>query len=169
MTSWLFYGFSAFAVAFAYLVILLRNPIHSGLALIGSFFCVSGLFVLMHAPFLGVIQILIYTGAILVLFLYVMMLLNLKEQQKEDRLWQTVARYVALLLIPLGWMFSLKVLNFQRLVSRSLPEDFGSVHSVGQQLLGSYVLIFEVSSVVLLVAMIGVVVLTQKKSMENPR
>lgn len=157
----LFYGFASLAVIFAYMVILIRNPIHSGLSLIGSFFCVSALFVLMKAPFLGVIQILIYTGAILVLFLYVMMLLNVKEE--EETTWQMVSKYFTLVLVPVGMFFSFKVLNFKRLAARELSEDFGSVFSVGESLLGSYVFVFELASVVLLAAMIGVVVLTKRK------
>lgn len=158
----LFYIFAAITIVFSVMVILLKNPIASGLSLVASFFCVSAIFVLFHAPFMGMIQILIYTGAIMVLFLYVMMLLNLEhpETPKGFRKYSKVLWIIALpILIILGNL----MLRVTELNVHEHAQTFGSIASIGNLLLGPYVFVFEAVSFVLLAAMIGVVVLTAKR------
>ncbi len=155
----LFYVFSAFAVIFALAVILLRNPVLSALSLVASFFGVSAIFVLLHAPFLGVMQILIYVGAILVLFLYVTMLLNLRKSgafTTRDR----KLRVAGLVALPLLVSFLWLVVDVPGGEGAGVPETFGSLATVGVILLQPQVLVFEMISLVLLAAIIGAVVLS---------
>ncbi len=162
----LFYIFATLTVIFSLLVVLLKNPIASALSLIVSFFFVSGIFILLHAPFLSVIQILVYTGAIMVLFLYVMMLLNL-EHPESPKGFRKYARYVWILMIPVFATLGIMLVKVPELNKYQPSEDFGSIASVGTLLLGNYVFAFEAVSFVLLAAMIGVVVLTSKKRDEK--
>ena len=158
----IFYTFACLTVIFSLMVIILKNPIASGLSLIASFFCVSAIFVLLHAAFMGMIQILIYTGAIMVLFLYVMMLLNL-EHPDSPKGFRKYSKWLWLFAIPILFFLGKSLLNVTELSERSHPDTFGSIASVGNLLLGRYVFAFEAVSFVLLASMIGVVVLTSKR------
>lgn len=158
----LFYIFATLTVIFSLLVILLKSPIASGVSLIVSFFCVSAIFILMHAPFLSMIQILVYTGAIMVLFLYVMMLLNL-EHPKEPEGFRKYSKYVWILAIPVLILLARSMLKPTEFADHEHVDSFGSIESIGNLLLGSYVFAFEAVSFVLLAAMVGVVVLTSKR------
>lgn len=163
MTAGVFYAFAGFAVLFSLLVILLRNPITSALSLVASFFCVSGIFVLLHAPFLGVIQILIYAGAILVLFLYVLMLLNVKREKVREYTYGRIAKFIGLIALPVVLLISYTGFDLPEFGNGAVDSNFGSVSSVGLQLLGPYALLFELISLVLLAAILGVVVVTAKQ------
>jgi len=161
---WLYF-FGALAVAASLLVIGQRNPIYSVLLLIVSFGALSGLYVLLEAPFVAVIQIVVYAGAIMVLFLFVVMLLNAPVEEVPELKGVRVllqpgplrfgALLAALLAIELGWALS------------QLPPDTDgfagtavtSVRSIGVQLFTKYAFPFEVTSVLILVAMVGAVVL----------
>ncbi len=158
----LFYIFALITIIFSVLVVLLKNPIASGLSLVVSFFCVSAIFILMHAPFLSVIQILVYTGAIMVLFLYVMMLLNL-EHPKEPKGFRKYSKLVWIAVIPLLIFLAKSLINVPEMQQYKHDDTFGSIESIGVLLLGKYVFAFEAVSFVLLAAMIGVVVLTAKR------
>jgi NADH-quinone oxidoreductase subunit J len=162
----LFYVFSSIAVIFALMVILLRNPVTSALSLVASFFGVSGVFILLRAPFLGVIQILIYAGAILVLFLYVTMLLNIRGISADVKR----PLYLRLGSISLAGLIFVLLLGFVTPILNGRPdvanESFGSIEAVGAVLLGPNALLFELVSLILLVGMIGTVVLSRKEREE---
>ncbi|MFH1017307.1 MAG: NADH-quinone oxidoreductase subunit J [Pseudomonadota bacterium] len=161
MQAFAFYLFAFLTVIFAFLVIAVRNPVTSALSLVASFFGVSGLFILLNAPFLGVVQILIYAGAILVLFLYVTMLLNIRASDSlfknaVPRRW--IAAGIAVFLAALLSTLSSSDVPQERVLS----EEFGSLASVGKILLGPYALVFELVSLLLLTAIVGVVVLARR-------
>lgn len=158
----LFYIFATLTVIFSLLVVLLKNPIASGLSLVVSFFFVSGIFILMHASFLSMIQILVYTGAIMVLFLYVMMLLNM-EHPEAPKGFRKYSRYGWIAILPILAILGLGLIRVPELTKSARSESFGSIESIGNLLLGNYVFAFEAVSFVLLAAMIGVVVLTAKR------
>src|SRR5262245_13484311 len=163
-----FYLFGAIAVAASLLVIAQRNPIYSVLLLIVSFGALSGLYVLLDAPFAAVIQIIVYAGAIMVLFLFVVMLLNAPHEDTDydERVHPLLRpgpmRFGAVLAIAfaveLGWALT-------RGGGESGPFAGGAVSSVaaiGRSLFGAYAFPFEVTSVLILVAMIGAVVLARR-------
>jgi NADH-quinone oxidoreductase subunit J len=163
----LFYIFGAIAVVASMLVIAQRNPVYSVLLLIASCGALSGLYVLLDAPFVAVIQIIVYAGAIMVLFLFVVMLLNVpKEDSEEARLRGRVAPGVRnvgavlaiALLIELSW-----ALTRSGGASGAFPAaPVVSVAAIGRLLFGEYAFPFEVTSILILVAMVGAVVLARR-------
>jgi NADH-quinone oxidoreductase subunit J len=168
-----FYAFAALAVGASALVIGQRNPMYSVLLLIASFGALSGLYVQLDAPFVAVAQIIIYAGAIMVLFLFVVMLLNApKEDAAEwDRahplLRPGVARWgtllAGLLIVQLASAL-LAVSEYDAPVgSRSDSGAVSSVTQMGQELFTRHTFAFEATSILILVAMIGAVVLARRE------
>jgi NADH-quinone oxidoreductase subunit J len=165
----LFYLFGAVAVIASLLVIAQRNPIYSVLLLIASFGALSGLYVLLEAPFVAVIQIIVYAGAIMVLFLFVVMLLNAPHEQTEHDLRvhplfrPGPMRFGALLAIAfaveLGWALT----RGQRGGGEFGNAAVTDVATIGHILFTDYAFPFEVTSVLILVAMIGAVVLARRE------
>ena len=163
-----FYAFGAIAVVASLLVIAQRNPIYSVLLLIASFGALSGLYVLLDAPFVAVIQIVVYAGAIMVLFLFVVMLLNAPHEETEA----DERRHVLLRSGPLRFGAFLAVVLASELAwaltqgAESGAFAGGSTNSVaaiGRVLFTEYAFAFEVTSVLILVAMVGAVVLAQRE------
>jgi NADH-quinone oxidoreductase subunit J len=163
-----FYVFGAVAVAASLLVIAQRNPIYSVLLLIASFGALSGLYVLLDAPFVAVIQIIVYAGAIMVLFLFVVMLLNAphEETDYDERVHPLLrsgpmrfgAALALLLVVELGWALSRRgdTGNFA-------GAAVSSVSAIGRALFTDYAFPFEVTSILILVAMVGAVVLARRE------
>jgi NADH-quinone oxidoreductase subunit J len=167
MEAMLFWALAAGAVAASLLVIGQRNPMYSVMLLIVSFAALSGLYILLDAPFVAAIQIIIYAGAIMVLFLFVVMLLN---AQAEERLIGERRRLLGgagprrfgavlslVLIVELAWaLFQL----------RGSPMPTGperSVYDIGIRLFREYAFAFEVTSVLILVAMVGAIVLARRE------
>ena len=163
MTLNLFYFLSFVAVLSALLVVLSKSPVHSVLYLIVTFFSIAGHYVLMNAQFLAVVHVIVYAGAIMVLFLYVIMLLNLNresEPHKSNLLKVAAAICAGLLMIVL--VGSLK--GTEMLVQQA-PTNIGYVKNLGQVLFNYFLLPFEIASILLLAAMVGAVMLGKS---ENP-
>jgi NADH-quinone oxidoreductase subunit J len=170
-----FFGLAAVAVVASIAVIGQRNAMYSVLLLIASFAALAGLYVLLDAPFVAVIQIIIYAGAIMVLFLFVVMLLNapIEETPPEDRLVPSVegprrlgAVLAAALVIELVWALS-RVrgvgLELSSAELRTGDAALGSVQQLGRVLFQDYAFAFEVTSILIIVAMIGAVVLAKRE------
>lgn len=166
----LFYLFAALAVGSALLVVLLRNPMYGAFALLMSFLAMAGLFLLRQAEFVGVVQIFVYGGGIMVLFLFVIMLVNLQELPKAGRfLGQSpLALAVAVMLtVVLAVMLAgvhFGVVPSDLSVFQSVDgEIVGNTEAVAMSLYRDYLLPFEIASIFLLVAMIGAVVLGRRQ------
>ena len=165
----LFYVFGAVAVAASLLVIAQRNPIYSVLLLIASFGALSGLYVLLDAPFVAVIQIIVYAGAIMVLFLFVVMLLNAPHEETEfDERTHPLMRPGAMrfgavlalaLVVELVWALTKGGGESGAFTGTGVS----SVRTIGRTLFTEYAFPFEVTSVLILVAMIGAVVLARRQ------
>ncbi len=167
----LFYLFAGAAVLGSLLVVTQKNPVYSVLALIASFFGLSGLYVLLEAPFVAVVQIIIYAGAIMVLFLFVVMLLNVPredaaEWDRSHPLYRPTAVRVGavlalLLALELGWALS-RTAGLGAGVANEHPA-VSSVAELGRVLFTDYMFAFEVTSILIIVAMVGAVVLAKKR------
>jgi NADH-quinone oxidoreductase subunit J len=166
----LFYVFAAVAIVASTLVIGQRNPIYSVMLLIASFLALAGLYVLLEAPFLAVIQIVIYAGAILVLFLFVVMLLN-APKEGNPRLEASVTGprragivMAVALAVELSWALwqAYMVRGPEEAASAEGLVALSSVREIGRVLYSNYVLAFEVTSLLILVAMVGAVVLAKR-------
>jgi NADH-quinone oxidoreductase subunit J len=163
-----FYVFAAAAIVASLLVIAQRNPIYSVLLLIASFGALSGLYVLLDAPFVAVVQIIVYAGAIMVLFLFVVMLLNAPREETEfdERVHPLLrpgamrfgAALAALLVVELAWALG-RPGDSGRFASGAVT----SVTAIGRLLFTEYAFPFEVTSILILVAMVGAVLLARRE------
>ena len=172
-----FYLFGLIAVVASLLVIAQRNPVYSVLLLIASFGALSGLYVLLDSPFAAVIQIIVYAGAILVLFLFVVMLLNAPHEDTDEDLARLKTfnaatsrlrggpmvfgvALAALFIVELLWALS-RVVGAGRF-DAGAADSVSSVAAIGRVLFTDYRFAFEVTSILILVAMIGAVVLARR-------
>jgi NADH-quinone oxidoreductase subunit J len=174
--SVLFYVFGAVAVVTSALVIGQSNPMYSVLLLVASFGAISGLYVQLDAPFIAVIQIIVYAGAIMVLFLYVVMLLNAPQEdasewdrthplrQRGAARWGAVL--AALLVLQLAWALSRTVDVREGVATRVEGDVVSSVRTIGRVMFTDYVFAFEATSILILVAMVGAILLARRESEE---
>jgi NADH-quinone oxidoreductase subunit J len=164
MQDILFYIFAALTLVCGFLVVanpFSRNPVTSAMFLVLTIVCLAGLFVLLHAFFLAAIQILVYAGAVMVLFLFVIMLLDLR--QEEQRKIKTTGLVAGL--IAVGAIVAIAFRSFERdqLFVDPAPTLEGATAPLGKLLFTQYLLPFEIVSVLLLVAMIGAVLLSKRE------
>ena len=164
----IFYVLAALAVAASLLVVAQRNPIYSVMLLIASFAALAGLYVTLDAPFLAVIQIIIYAGAIMVLFLFVVMLLNAPKEGPAPRRLAIGAGprrlggvLAAALALELLWAL-FRAGNLGDTGEKAAGVTVASVRSIGQVLYTDYAFPFEVTSILIIVAMVGAVVLAKR-------
>lgn len=162
----LFYLIGAGAIAFAVLMLMQRNPVMSAICLIGNFFCIAALYLLLRAQFLAVVQIIVYTGAIMVLVVFVIMLLNLGDEQKLVEQFN-VKKIIGTVLVFGFLLEMLYLLGFSDGAGDAAihPDaaSIGTVENIGEALFGRFLLPFEVTSVLLLAAIVGAVILAKKR------
>ena len=161
VTEMMFYFLSFVAILSAIMMISTKNPVHSILYLIVTFFAIAGHYFLLNAQFLGMVHIIVYAGAIMVLFLYVIMMLNLNEDAEPVK-----SKYQKISATLSGGIFMLVMVAGLRSADVSLEKakntDIGLVNQLGKVLFHDYLLPFELSSILLLSAMIGAVFLSKK-------
>ena len=159
MQDILFYIFSALVLLCGALVILSRNPVNSAMFLVLSIISMAALFVLLHAFFLAAVQVLVYAGAVIVLFLFVIMLLDLKEEQRRKI--KTFGATTGILsVLAIAFVFRRSLAQTSLTTAPVMAE--GGTLDLGRILFTRYALPFEILSVLLLVAMIGVILLSKK-------
>ena len=163
----IFYPLAGFCVVMALGVIFNNSPVGSAISLIGMMLGLAGIFVLQQAHFIAIVQIIIYAGAIMVLFMFVIMLLNLK--QGEDEGWASRDKNLPLsvltgfLAVGILYKITMVLFSVDMDTPASLPDSFGTVAVIGETLFTDFVLPFEVASILLLLAMVGAVVLAKSK------
>ncbi|HWF19821.1 MAG TPA: NADH-quinone oxidoreductase subunit J [Verrucomicrobiae bacterium] len=159
MQDILFYIFAALALICGALVVLSRNPVNSAMFLVLTIVSLAALFVLLHAFFLAAVQVVVYAGAVIVLFLFVIMLLDLKEEHRRKiKTFGATTGIISVMAIGLVFWRSLAHTS---LPAGSEPAEGGTL-ALGRLLFTNYALPFEILSVLLLVAMIGVILLSKK-------
>ena len=164
-----FYTFSIIAVVSAIMVTVSKNTVHSVFFLILDFISISCLFIMIGAEFLGMIMLIVYVGAVAVLFLFVVMMLNVAQQKNEWFTSQESSGHIPvgliisaiiffeLIIVVGGWKYKPDLFNTNNL---NLSGGTSNTHSLGQVLYTDYIHIFQLSGMILLVAMIGAIVLT---------
>ena len=161
----LFYIFASGGVVSAFLVVTRRNPIISAIFLVVNFFCLAGLYLTLHAQFIAVIQILVYAGAIMVLFVFVIMLLNLGDERRlrDGFSWKkVVAGGLGFgVLMELIYIFNMNHGTASMEVERAT--NIGTVVAVGHVLFTRFLFPFEVTSLLLTAAIVGAIILAKKK------
>lgn len=159
----LFFAFAAIAVLGALTLIIARHPIHSALSLIVVMVALAALYLLLGAEFIAAVQIIVYAGAIMVLFLFVIMLLNAGEEERTNL--SIVARYIGL---PAGIFLTLQLVYWlSRAPAKAAPAVAvgpGITRELSRMIFRDFLLPFELTSILLLVAILGALVLTKRES-----
>ncbi len=163
LTHYMFYFLSILALYGAIMMLISRKQIHSVLYLTLTFFAIGGHYILLNAQFLAVVHIIVYAGAIMVLFLFTVMLLNLNNEERSPRkIWVKLAAVVA------GGMLILVLIGILRTYDLHILQDpsatqIGLIRNLGQILYREYMLPFEITSILFLTAMVGAVLLGKKE------
>ena len=164
-----FYVFSLIAIISAIMVTVSKNTVHSVFFLILDFISISCLFIMIGAEFLGMIMLIVYVGAVAVLFLFVVMMLNVAQQKNQWLLSEDSSGHIPigliissliffeLIIVIGGWKYKPDLFNSNNLTNQS---DLSNTHSLGQILYTDYIHVFQISGMILLIAMIGAIVLT---------
>ena len=164
-----FYVFSVIAVVSAIMVTVSKNTVHSVFFLILDFISISCLFIMIGAEFLGMIMLIVYVGAVAVLFLFVVMMLNVAQQKNQWFVSKDSSRHIPigllisviiffeLIIVIGGWKYKPDLFNSTK---SSLENGVSNTHSRGQVLYTDYIHVFQISGMILLIAMIGAIVLT---------
>ena len=166
-----FYVFSIIAVVSAIMVTVSKNTVHSVFFLILDFISISCLFIMVGAEFLGMIMLIVYVGAVAVLFLFVVMMLNVAQQKNQWFISEENSGHIPvgllisaiiffeLIIVIGGWKYKPDLLEASNLITN----EISNTHSLGQVLYTDYIHIFQISGMILLIAMIGAIVLTFRK------
>ena len=164
ITQFLFYFLTVLALFSAVMVVVSKNPVHSVLWLIAVFFAISGHYILLNAQFLAIVNLIVYAGAIMVLFLFVIMLMNMNtESEPQKSQWMKMAAAISGGALMLVLIAALKD-NVGAVSKTSGEGSIGLIKNLGQVLFTEYVVPFEISSILFLSAMVGAVVLGKKES-----
>ncbi len=158
-----FYALAAMALGASLMVVTRRNPVHSAMFLVFAFFCVAGVYVTLSAEFLAAVQVLVYAGGIVVLFLFVIMLVPLDPAVKPMRIRQGAATLLVTAMVASAFIVIYGQIRGETAVTAAGEAASGTIEAVGVELYTRYLLPFEVASVLLLVAMVGAVVLARKQ------
>ena len=161
-----FYLIAIVAVASGFLVIRCQSPVNSALGLVNTFFCLAIFYVMLNAPFMAAIQIMVYAGAIMVLIIFVIMLLNLGTEARKRYTTGVVWSAIASLLVLFNVMYFIKrgrVTGAEGDITSYTVESIGHVELIGTTLFTEFLLPFEIASILLLVAIVGAVVLAKKE------
>ena len=162
-TQIIFWFLSILSIVSAINVVISKNPIFSVLWLIVTFFSISGHYILLNAQFLAVVNIIVYAGAIMVLFLFVIMLMNLdKKVEPQKNKWLSVAGVIAGGCMLLVLVAALKDAESAKQIAQVSTGNIGLINYLGSALFNDYVVPFEISSVLFLSAMVGAVVIGKK-------
>ena len=174
-TPFFFYMLSGLAVAGGFLVITRHNPVHCALSLIVTLIAVAHLYLMLYAPFVAGVQIIVYAGGIMVLFLFVIMLVNIERASKDrrfNRIWPVgLAAACALMALFVSALVKGRALFPDRMMQLAEGTNtqqiatmlYGEVDRAGQYKMGEYTFAFEIASLLLLVAILGAVIMTKKR------
>lgn len=160
----IFFVLAAFSIISALMVVFNKNPIYSVLWLVACFFSIAGHFIMLNAEFLAIVHIIVYSGAIMVLMLFTVMLLNLNKQTEphKSNLFKIGAIFSGGLLL-LVLLAAFKTTTLPAYATPQNP-DLGSVKNIGRVIYTEYVLPFEIASILFITAMIGAVLLAKKEN-----
>lgn len=164
----LFCVLSAITLSTAFLTVFSRNPIHSAIYLVICFFSIAGHYLLLNAQFLAIVHVIVYSGAIMILFLFTIMLMNLNKENEVHK--PRITRLGAIVSFCLICLVLIAIfINSKPIVGEYIAtgEDYQSIKVLGRILLNEYMVPFEFASILLLVAMIGTVLLSKKEKLQK--
>jgi NADH-quinone oxidoreductase subunit J len=161
-----FYLVALVTVVSGFLVIKCKNPVNSAISLVMTFFCLAVFYVMLHAPFMAAIQIMVYAGAIMVLILFVIMLLNLGAEENKRYAHSVVGGAIAgiiVLFLAVNFLNRGEATGVRGDITAQVVEKVGHTELIGRTLFTDFLLPFEITSILLLVAIVGAVVLAKKE------
>ncbi|RDV13287.1 NADH-quinone oxidoreductase subunit J [Pontibacter diazotrophicus] len=170
MSESLFFFLASLTLLCALMVVISKNPVHSVLFLIITFFTISGHYILLNAQFLAAVNIIVYAGAIMVLFLFVIMFLNMSKESEKEVKTSTLSKIAGTIaggLLFVVMIAALKDTEIAGYNAETYDSQIGMVESLGVVLFTEYLLPFELASVLFLVAMVGAVMLGKKETGEQ--
>jgi len=164
--TFVFYALSAILILASLRVITARNPVHAALALVVAFFTAGGLWMLLEAEFLAISLVLVYVGAVMVLFLFVVMMLDINIERLRQGFWANLIPGIFVggtLLFEMVMVLTVKYFDAQSMPAPLPQPGFSNTRDLGRVLYTDYVLPFELAAVILLVAIIAAIALTMRK------
>ncbi|WP_312764826.1 NADH-quinone oxidoreductase subunit J family protein [Epilithonimonas sp.] len=163
MDQILFFIVAFIAIASAVYFVFARNPLYAILSLIVTMFSIAGMYILLNAQFLGIVQIIVYTGAIMVLFLYILMMLNLnkEDESKKDSLPKFIG-IISVCILFVGMLGAYRGLSGKTTVADNIDHSVGLTKNLGRLLFNEYVLPFELASILILAGIVGAVLIGKK-------
>ncbi|SFH78961.1 NADH-quinone oxidoreductase subunit J family protein [Halpernia frigidisoli] len=163
MEQILFFLVAFIACFSAVYFVFAKNPLYSILSLIVTFFSIAGLYVLLNAQFLGIVQIIVYAGAIMVLFLYILMMLNLNEADESKK--PTYGKFIAIFsagLLFIGMLGAYRGMAMNSVAGATVNQSAGLTKDLGRLLFNEYVLPFELASILILAGIVGAVLIGKR-------
>ena len=161
--SAIFYAFGAVLLLSGLRVITARNPVHGALFLVLAFFTAAGLWLLLRAEFLAIALVVVYVGAVMVLFLFVVMMLDINLEQVREGFWRNLPLAIVVAAIMLSEMVLVLANRVYGAAPRAVPADYSNTRALGRILYTDYAFAFETAAVILLVAIIAAISLTLRR------
>lgn len=163
--SLVFYLFAAILLLSGLRVVTAKNPVHAALALVLAFFTAAGIWLLLEAEFLAITLVLVYVGAVMVLFIFVIMMLDINIEELRKDFWQHLPLAAAIAALFAGLMVKrFGMVNYGLSAPAAKPADYSNTKELGLQLYTHYVFAFELAAVILLVAIVAAIALTLRRS-----
>src|SRR5262245_38767785 len=165
--TWLFYAFAAVLIVSSLLVITARNPVHGVLFLVLAFFTAAGIWLLLRAEFLAIALVVVYVGAVMVLFLFVVMMLDINLERVREGFWRNLPLALVVGGIMVLEMIAVLANRYYGVLPRQVPPGYSNTKELGRVLYTQYALAFEIAAVLLLVAIIAAIALTLRKRKDS--
>ncbi|MDP9957948.1 NADH-quinone oxidoreductase subunit J [Epilithonimonas hungarica] len=163
MDQVLFFLVAFLAISSAVYFVFARNPLYAILSLIVTMFSIAGMYILLNAQFLGIVQIIVYTGAIMVLFLYILMMLNLNKEDESKK--ANLPKFIGIIsvcILFVGMLGAYRGLSGKTTVADNIDHSVGLTKNLGRLLFNEYVLPFELASILILAGIVGAVLIGKK-------
>jgi len=163
MDQILFFIVAFLAIASAVYFVFAKNPMYAILSLIVTMFSIAGMYILLNAQFLGIVQIIVYTGAIMVLFLYILMMLNLNKEDESRK--ENLPKFIGIFsvcILFVGMLGAYRGLSGKTTVADNIDHSVGLTKNLGRLLFNEYVLPFELASILILAGIVGAVLIGKK-------
>ena len=162
-----FYAFGAVLLLSGLRVITARNPVHGALFLVLAFFTAAGLWLLLRAEFLAITLVVVYVGAVMVLFLFVVMMLDVNLERVREGFWRNLPLALVVGIIMVWEMVTVLAYRYWGTAPRQLPPGYSNTKELGRQLYTDYAYAFEIAAVILLVAIIAAIALTLRRRKDS--
>jgi NADH-quinone oxidoreductase subunit J len=165
--SIIFYAFGAVLLLSGIRVITARNPVHGALFLVLAFFTAAGLWLLLRAEFLAIALVVVYVGAVMVLFLFVVMMLDINLERVREGFWRNLPLALIVGGIMVWEMITILAFRYFGVEPRQIPADYSNTRELGRVLYTDYALAFEIAAVILLVAIVAAIALTLRRRKDS--